>query len=111
VASYYHAKFNGRKTASGQTFQNQGYTAASNQIPMGSRVRVIHLKNKTSVIVTINDHMAKKNHRLIDLSELAARELGIHHQGICRVRVELLPRKNHSHQTHSRKKPKRTVGK
>lgn len=92
TASYYHPKFNGRKTSSGAKFSQEKLTAASNTIKIGSTVKVTNLKNKKTVIVTINDHMGRKNKRLIDLSYRAAKELGFQHKGLCRVKVELLSR-------------------
>lgn len=92
TASYYHPKFHGRKTSTGEKFSQEKLTAASNTIKLGSRVKVTNLRNGRSVIVTINDHMARRNKRLIDLSYRAAKELGFQQKGLCRVKVELLSR-------------------
>jgi rare lipoprotein A len=54
-ASYYHDKFTGRKTASGQIFDNKKMTAAHKKLPFGSKVRVTNEANGKSVIVTVND--------------------------------------------------------
>jgi rare lipoprotein A len=87
-ASYYHSKFNGRKTATGELFSNQGMTAASNHFPLGTIVKVTNKKTGKYVIVKINDRMSVGNPRVIDLTERAARELCFLEQGICTVIVE-----------------------
>lgn len=87
TASYYHPKFEGRKTASGEVFSNKDMTAASNHYPLGTLVRVTNKKNGKSVLVRINDRMGTK-HRLIDLTEKAAQELCFKEQGLCTVVVE-----------------------
>ena len=99
IASYYSQKFEGRKTASGAIFNHQKYTAASNNFPLGIYVRVTNPKNNKFVIVKINDRMgvsmAKKG-RIVDLTRLAAKEIGIIEQGIGKVlvqKVEKVPNK------------------
>ena len=87
TASYYHPKFEGRKTASGERFSNQDMTGASNHYPLGTLVRVTNKKTGKSVVVRINDRMGTR-HRLIDLTEKAARELCFIDQGLCTVVVE-----------------------
>ena len=54
-ASYYHDKFNGRKTASGEKFDNNLYTAAHKTLKFGTKIRVTNTVNDSSVIVTVND--------------------------------------------------------
>jgi rare lipoprotein A len=90
IASYYHPKFNGRKTANGEIFNNEKFTAANNFLKLGTMVKVINPKNGKTVIVKINDRMNKKNHRLIDLTEAAARQLDIIQQGIGKVEIEII---------------------
>lgn len=87
TASYYHPKFEGRKTANGEHFSNKAMTAASNHYPLGTVVRVTNKKNGKSVLLRINDRMGTK-HRLIDVTEKAARELCFKEQGLCTVVVE-----------------------
>lgn len=87
-ASYYHHKFNGRKTSTGEVFNNKNYTAASNIFPLGTKVRVTNKHNGKSVIVRINDRMSANNKRIIDLSTKAAEDLCFLQQGICTVEVE-----------------------
>lgn len=75
VASYYHDKFNGRKTASGERFDNSEYTAAHRELPFGTKVRVTNLANDKSVVVKINDRGPFSRGREIDLSKKAFMEI------------------------------------
>lgn len=88
TASYYHNKFNGRKTATGEIFDNKGYTAASNIFPLGTYVKVTNISNGKKVVVKINDRMAKSNHRAIDLTQRAAKDLCFQSNGVCKVLIE-----------------------
>lgn len=90
MASFYSNKFNGRKTANGEIFNNQKLTAAHNTLPLGTYVRVTNLRNKRSVIVKINDRLHYKNKRIIDLSRIAASKLGFISSGLTRVKLEVL---------------------
>jgi rare lipoprotein A len=89
-ASWYGPRFHGRKTASGAIFDQNHYTAAHPNLPLGSRVRVVNLENQKSVDVEINDRGPYVPGRIIDLSRAAARALGMIEDGITRVRIELL---------------------
>ena len=90
VASYYHSKFNGRPTASGELYDQTKMTAAHNRLPMGTRIRVTNLRNKRSVIVRVNDRLHHRNTRLVDLSRAAAATLGYVGRGLAKVKVEVL---------------------
>lgn len=92
VASYYHSKFQGRKTASGEQYDEKKMTAAHNRVPIGTWIKVVNLMNKRSVIVRVNDRMHRKNHRLVDLSRAAASKLGYIGRGLTKVSVEILPK-------------------
>jgi rare lipoprotein A len=89
-ASYYDAKFDNHKTASGERFKTDGLTAAHRTLPIGTVVRVTNLNNHRSVVVRINDRGPFSRKRIIDLSPAAARELGIHNQGVMRVRLDVV---------------------
>jgi rare lipoprotein A len=65
-------------------------TAAHKTLPLGTKVRVTHVKTGKSVVVRINDRGPFIKGRVIDLSRRAARELGMIHSGVARVRVEVL---------------------
>ena len=90
IASYYADKFNGRRTASGETFSNGAMTAAHRSLPFGSKVRVTNPANGRSVVVRINDRGPFHGNRLIDLSKSAASTLGIVQRGSGRVELALL---------------------
>lgn len=91
IASYYHPKFNGRKTSTGEIFSNEKLTAANNFLKLGTLVRIVNPRNGKSVVVKINDRMNAKNQRLIDLSQAAARKLGLIQQGVGEVIMEVFP--------------------
>ncbi|WP_082745688.1 septal ring lytic transglycosylase RlpA family protein [Erythrobacter sp. CCH5-A1] len=76
-ASYYAAKFDGRRTASGERFDNGAMTAAHRTLPFGTLVRVTNVANGRSVIVRINDRGPFSRGRMIDVSRAAASELGL----------------------------------
>lgn len=89
-ASFYGGKFHGRKTASGAIFNKHAMTAAHRNLPFGTRVRVTHVHNGRSVVVTINDRGPFVKSRIIDVSRAAAEQLGMVQQGVARVRLERL---------------------
>jgi rare lipoprotein A (peptidoglycan hydrolase) len=66
-------------------------TAAHNRLPLGTRVRVTHLKNGKSVVVRITDRGITKRHVLIDLCKEAAEKLDMVGEGSARVSLEILP--------------------
>jgi rare lipoprotein A len=88
-ASYYGRGFAGRKTASGERFDPNAMTAASPSLPFGTRVRVSRA-NGHSVTVRINDRCGCPGGRIVDLSEGAARKLGMIKEGVVTVRMEIL---------------------
>ncbi len=93
LASWYGPRFHGGKTANGSKFDQDEYTAAHNTLPLPSVVRVINLENQRSVLVVVNDRGPfhnKGRKRIIDVSKKAAKELGIMHKGVAKVRVEYL---------------------
>lgn len=90
TASYYADKFNGRKTATGHVYSHSRLTAACNQLPLGTWIRVTNLRNNHSVIVQINDRLHPKNKRVVDLSKMAAQKLGYIRRGLTQVKVEVL---------------------
>jgi len=74
-ASYYHNKFNGKRTSSGQRFDNQKYTAAHRKFAFGTKVRVTNEQNGKSVIVEITDRGPFSRGREIDLTRKAFMEI------------------------------------
>ena len=90
LASYYHLKFDGRKTASGDVYNSKQFTAAHKTLPINSYALVTNLHNNRKVIVRINDRGPFSDKRLIDLSHAAAKELDIIGRGTGQVRIEAL---------------------
>lgn len=90
VASFYHNKFEGRKTANGDIFTQKKLTAACNTLPLNCWVRVTNIRNNRSVVLRVTDRMHHLNKRLIDLSHIAAKTLGYTGHGLTRVKVEYL---------------------
>ncbi|KRA84573.1 hypothetical protein ASD76_02750 [Altererythrobacter sp. Root672] len=88
VASWYGREFEGRRTASGERFDPDEYTAAHRTLPFGSKVRVS--RNGHSVVVRINDRGPFHGGRVIDLSQAAAEDLGIRSAGSGRVELAVL---------------------
>lgn len=101
-ASWYGPGFHGRKTASGDVFDQNKFTAAHRTFPLGSRARVTHLESGRTVEVEINDRGPYAGGRIIDLSQAAARALGIIENGTARVRVELISPPASEKAAHSR---------
>jgi len=90
VASYYHNKFHGRRTANGERYNKREMTAAHRDYPFGTYVRVTSLESGNSIIVRINDRGPRIRSRTIDLSLAAATELDMIRRGLERVRIEVL---------------------
>jgi rare lipoprotein A len=87
MISYYADKFHGRKTASGQRFDKNAFTAAHRSLPFGTKVEVTNLSNGKSVVVEINDRGPYAEGRILDLSPAAARKLGMLGKGTVRARI------------------------
>jgi rare lipoprotein A len=90
LASWYGDDFHGRRTASGERYDQHGLTAAHPSLPFGTRIRVTNPSNGRSVVVRINDRGPFTRGRAIDLSYGAARQLGIDRCGTQRVHLEVL---------------------
>jgi rare lipoprotein A len=71
---------NGHKTSSGKTFHQNGHTAASNKLPLGTQVKVTNLKSGQSTEVKVIDRGPALGSQRIDLSKKAASEIGLTHQ-------------------------------
>ena len=89
LASWYGPGFHGRRTASGERFNQWAMTAAHKTLPFGTRVRVTH--KGRSVTVRINDRGPFTGGRHLDLSKGAARRIGC--SGVCRVSMVVLGRR------------------
>ncbi|RKT01360.1 septal ring lytic transglycosylase RlpA family protein [Chryseobacterium defluvii] len=89
-ASYYHDKFNGRKTASGEIFDNSKFTAANRTLPFGTMIKVTNMKNGKEVIVKINDRGPFHSSRALDISKAAFNEIGNTDHGTIPVEYEIV---------------------
>lgn len=91
MASWYGTKFHGRKTASGETYNMENFTAAHRTLPLGTYVKVKRTDGRgESVVVKINDRGPFVNNRVIDLSRAAARQLDMLKEGVAPVEVTAL---------------------
>lgn len=90
TASYYHDKFNGRKTANGEVFDNGEFTAANKTLPFGTKVKITNLKNNESVIVRINDRGPFTKNRAFDLSKAAFDEIADLRSGTIAIAYEII---------------------
>jgi rare lipoprotein A len=89
IASYYGNEFAGRRTANGEKFDPGKLTAAHRSLRFGTNVRVTNISNGRSVVVRINDRGPWTKGRIIDLSQAAARQIGLHRSGTARVKLQL----------------------
>ena len=94
-ATFYADRFEGRTTASGEPFRQDGLTAAHRTYPFGTLLRVTNLRNDRSVDVRVTDRgpfgaRAKARGTIVDLSRRAARQLEFIRAGRTPVRVEVL---------------------
>ena len=87
-AAYYGKKFQGRKTASGEPFDMNKLTAASNDHPFGTKLKVTNVANGKSVEVRVNDRLTGGD-RIVDLSYAAAQQIGMVKAGLAEVKVEV----------------------
>ena len=87
TASYYAMKFQNRKTASGEKFDNYSMTAAHKTLPFGTKVKVTNIRNGKSVNVTINDRGPFVKGRIIDLSRAAFAKIEKVEKGITKVKI------------------------
>jgi rare lipoprotein A len=93
-ASWYGPGFDGRATASGETYDMYAMTCAHRTLPLGSWVRVTNLINKKSVFLRVNDRGPVAPSLIMDLSYAAGRRLGI--SGLGKVKIEVIPPKDSS---------------
>lgn len=90
IASFYGERWNGRKTANGETFNTEKISAAHKTLPFGTKVKVTNLSNDKSVVVVINDRGPYIKGRIIDLSKAAFRKIEDINKGITKVKLEIL---------------------
>lgn len=91
-ASWYGPGFHGAMSASGERFNANALTAAHRNLPFGTQVKVTNMDNGRSVVVRINDRGPFVHNRILDISEGAARVIGLINSGVAPIRFEVLPR-------------------
>ena len=90
IASWYGPDFNGKPTASGEIYDQNGLTAAHRTLPMPTIIQVTNLENGRSIKLRVNDRGPFAHGRIIDVSQRAAQLLGFIEQGTARVRVQVI---------------------
>lgn len=90
TASFYADEFNGKKTANGEIYDMNAFTAAHPSYPFNTIVKVTNLDNGKSIEVRINDRMPDFKGRIIDLSLAAARKIEMINAGVQEVKLEIL---------------------
>ncbi|MDO4755724.1 MAG: septal ring lytic transglycosylase RlpA family protein [Parabacteroides sp.] len=91
LASFYHRRFHGRKSASGEILDMNELIAAHRTHPFGTYLRVTNLSNMKRVVVRVTDRGPFRKKRIIDLSTKAAEILDFKKKGLTRVRIEVVP--------------------
>jgi len=89
-ASFYADKFDGRKTANGETFDQSVFTAAHRELPFNTKLLITNLKNGKQITVRVNDRGPFVDDRIIDLSKAAATALAMIGDGVAEVEIEVL---------------------
>ena len=99
IASWYGPGFHGRRTANGETYDQEELTAAHRSLPFNTLVRVENVRNGKSVVVRINDRGPYVGNRIIDLSQKAARRIEMIGSGVADVRLTIInPDPEHNRQ-------------
>jgi len=89
-ATWYGPGFHGRRTASGERFNQHAMTLASRHLPFGTRVRVVNTRTGKAAEARVNDRGPFRRGYTADLSQAVARKIGLGGSGP--VRLEILPR-------------------
>ncbi|MGF1538058.1 MAG: septal ring lytic transglycosylase RlpA family protein [Elainellaceae cyanobacterium] len=90
MASWYGPGFHGRRSASGEVFNQHALTAAHPSLPFGTLLQVTNTNTGSTVTVRVNDRGPYAGHRVLDLSAAAAQAIGMLRSGVAPVRVEVL---------------------
>lgn len=90
IASWYGGFFHGRTAADGSIYDKNKFTAAHKSLPFGTVVKVTNLRNGKECIVRITDRGPFIKDRIIDLSKIAATEIGMLSSGISKVKIEII---------------------
>lgn len=90
IAGWYGEEFDGNPTASGEIFDMNGLTAAHRSLPLGTKLKVMNLRNHRSLVVRVNDRGPFIAGRFLDLSKEAAFRLGFMASGLAHVEAEVV---------------------
>lgn len=90
VASWYGDDFDGNTTASGEVFDMNGLTAASRDLPLGTKIQIKNLKNNRSIVLRVNDRGPYIPGRFLDVSKTAAERLGFLNTGLAHVEMRVV---------------------
>ena len=90
MASYYSDAFQGKKTASGELYDMNKFTAAHKSLPFGTIILITRLDNKKSVKVRVIDRGPYIKGRIVDVSKAAAKKLDLITDGTARVKIEVV---------------------
>ncbi len=89
-ADYFGDDLEGHPTASGEVFSNQAMTAASQEVALGTRLRVTNLRNGHSAIVRVNDRGISRRGFIIRVTRRVAEQLDFVNAGSARVKLQVL---------------------
>lgn len=90
VATWYGPGFHQRKTSTGENYDMYDFTAAHRTLPFGTLIRVRNVDNERWVIVRVNDRGPVQESLILDLSKIAASEIGLIAKGSAKVEIEIL---------------------
>lgn len=90
IASYYHDKMHGNKTASGERYHKDSLVCAHASFAFGTRLKVTNLKNDSTRVIKVIDRISKKSKHIVDVSSGAAKQLGFYREGVARVKIQVL---------------------
>ena len=92
VCTWYGGNFHGNHTYSGEIFDKNGMTCASNYFEMGTILKVTNIENQKSVVVRVTDKGAFTGKK-IDLSEGAFKKISILQRGVLKIVIKVLKKK------------------
>lgn len=90
LASWYMPVGDSALTANGEVYDANLLTARHKTLPLPSLVKITNLENGKEIVARVNDRGPMVNNRLMDVSQEAARQLGMPSSGSVLVQVDLL---------------------
>ena len=89
-ASYYAPRFNGCRTSSGERVKQHIFTGAHRFLPFNTLVEITNKANQQSVIIRINDRGPFHKGRVVDMTEAAAKAIGLLGRGVANVTLKVV---------------------